>query len=132
ITGESGTGKELVARAINAASARCEAPFIPINCGAVPADLAESMFFGHVRGAFTGATGDRKGYFELADGGTLFLDEIGDMPVALQAKLLRVLEDGEVTPVGAMQPRKVDVRVLAATNATLSAKIVDGTFRQDL
>ncbi len=132
ITGESGTGKELVARAIHHRSPRAEAPFVAVNCVAVPGELAESVFFGHVKGAFTGATGDRKGYFELADGGTLFLDEIGDMPAALQAKLLRVLEDGEVTPVGAMQPRKVDVRVLAATNATLPAKIADGTFRQDL
>jgi DNA-binding NtrC family response regulator len=132
ITGESGTGKELVARAIHHRSPRADAPFVAVNCVAVPAELAESVFFGHVKGAFTGATADRKGYFELADGGTLFLDEIGDMPAALQAKLLRVLEDGEVTPVGAMQPRKVDVRVLAATNAALPAKIADGAFRQDL
>ena len=132
ITGESGTGKELVARALHHHSPRAEAAFIPVNCVAVPADLLESLFFGHVKGAFTGATADRKGYFELADGGTLFLDEIGDMPAALQAKLLRVLEDGEVTPVGSTKSHHVDVRVLSATNADLSAKILSGDFRQDL
>ena len=132
ITGESGTGKELVARAIHHHSPRASAPFIPVNCVAVPADLAESLFFGHMKGSFTGATADRKGYFEMADGGTLFLDEIGDMPAALQAKLLRVLEDGEVTPVGSNQSRRVDVRVLSATNADLQAKIAEGIFRQDL
>jgi len=132
ITGESGTGKELVARAIHHGSPRATAPFIPVNCVAIPAELAESMLFGHQRGAFTGATADRKGYFELADGGTLFLDEIGDMPLPLQAKLLRVLEDGRVTPIGAAEPRSVNVRVLAATNAELAQKIAKGEFRQDL
>ncbi len=132
ITGESGTDKELVARALHHHSPRTAAPFIAVNCVAIPSELAESMFFGHMKGAFTGATADRKGYFELADGGTLFLDEIGDMPAALQAKLLRVLEDGEVTPVGATTTRRVDVRVLAATNADLAAKIAEGQFRQDL
>lgn len=132
ITGESGTGKELVARAIHHHSPRAAGPFIPVNCVAIPAELAESLFFGHTKGAFTGATADRKGWFELADGGTLFLDEIGDMPAALQAKLLRVLEDGEVTPVGATAPRHVDVRVLGATNADLMAGITAGKFRQDL
>ena len=132
ILGESGTGKELVARAIHHGSPRAAGPFIPVNCVAIPGELAESMFFGHLRGAFTGATADRKGWFELADGGTLFLDEIGDMPAALQAKLLRVLEDGEITPVGAQQTKRVDVRVLTATNANLSAKIAGSTFRQDL
>jgi DNA-binding NtrC family response regulator len=132
ITGESGTGKELVARAIHLRSPRAEKPFIPVNCVAVPAELIESAFFGHVKGAFTGATTDRKGYFEQADGGTLFLDEIGDMPAALQAKLLRALEDGEITPVGGSQARQVDVRVLAATNADLGARIADREFRQDL
>ena len=132
ITGESGTGKELVARAVHHHSPRATGPFIPVNCVAVPGELAESLFFGHIKGAFTGATSDRKGYFELSDGGTLFLDEIGDMPATLQAKLLRVLEDGEITPVGATQSRRVDVRVLSATNADLQARITSGEFRQDL
>ncbi len=132
ITGESGTGKELIARAIHFGSPRARAPFVPVNCVAIPAELAESMLFGHVKGAFTGATTDRKGYFEFAHGGTLFLDEIGDMPASLQVKLLRVLEDGMVTPVGSSQPRKVDTRILAATNADLDARIAQGAFRQDL
>ncbi|HVT87645.1 MAG TPA: sigma-54 dependent transcriptional regulator [Tepidisphaeraceae bacterium] len=132
ITGESGTGKELVARAIHFGSGRAKGPFIAVNCVAIPSELAESMLFGHVRGAFTGAAMDRKGYFELAHGGTLFLDEIGDMPAALQAKLLRVLEDGKVTPLGATRERNVDVRVVAATNANLESQISNGSFRQDL
>jgi len=132
ITGESGTGKELVARAIHHGSPRASAPFIPVNCVAIPSELAESMLFGHMKGSFTGATADRKGWFELADGGTLFLDEIGDMPTTLQAKLLRVLEDGEIMPVGASQSQRVDVRVISATNADLGAKIAAGEFRQDL
>jgi len=121
-----------VARAIHHGSPRAGAPFIPVNCVAIPSELAESMLFGHLKGSFTGATSDRKGWFELADGGTLFLDEIGDMPASLQAKLLRVLEDGEITPVGAAQSRRVDVRVLSATNADLGARIAAGSFRQDL
>ncbi|HEY5706278.1 MAG TPA: sigma-54 dependent transcriptional regulator [Terrimicrobiaceae bacterium] len=132
ITGESGTGKELVARAIHFSSPRAQAPFIPVNCVAIPSDLAESTLFGHLKGSFTGALAERKGWFELADGGTLFLDEIGDMPSGLQAKLLRVLEDGEITPVGASRCRRVDVRVVAATNADLEKKMADGKFRQDL
>jgi DNA-binding NtrC family response regulator len=132
ITGESGTGKELIARAIHFESPRAKAPFIPVNCVAIPGELAESMLFGHVKGAFTGATADRKGYFELAHGGAIFLDEIGDMPVSLQVKLLRVLEDGCVMPVGAAESIKVDVRVIAATNADLSSRIAGGSFRQDL
>jgi DNA-binding NtrC family response regulator len=132
ITGESGTGKELIARAIHFESSRAKAAFIPVNCVAIPGELAESMLFGHVKGAFTGATADRKGYFELAHGGTIFLDEIGDMPVSLQVKLLRVLEDGCVTPVGSAEAKQVDVRVIAATNADLASRIAAGTFRQDL
>jgi DNA-binding NtrC family response regulator len=132
ITGESGTGKELVARALHFGSPRGSRPFIAVNCSAVPAELAESLFFGHRQGAFSGATRDRKGHFELADGGTIFLDEVGDMPAALQAKLLRVLEDGRLLPVGAEREVKVDVRVLAATNVDLARKIAAGTFRQDL
>ncbi|QOV89536.1 sigma-54-dependent transcriptional regulator [Humisphaera borealis] len=132
VTGESGTGKELVARAIHGGSPRAGGPFIAINCVAIPADLAESTLFGHTRGAFTGATADRKGYFELADGGTLFLDEIGDMPVALQAKLLRVLEDGKITPIGSSREKRVNVRIVAATNANLDRQIANGVFRQDL
>jgi DNA-binding NtrC family response regulator len=132
ITGESGTGKELVARAIHFGSPRQRGPFVPVNCVAIPTELAESLLFGHVKGAFTGAMTDRKGCFELAHRGTLFLDEIGDMPIALQAKLLRVLEDGRITPVGSSQPRKVDVRIIAATNANLEAQIAAGSFRQDL
>jgi len=132
VHGESGTGKELIARALHFGSNRSERPFIPVNCVAIPQELAESMLFGHVRGAFTGATADRKGLFELADGGTLFLDEIGDMPPLLQAKLLRVLEDGCVTPVGATRSKQVRVRIVAATNADLQERVEDGRFRQDL
>ena len=132
ITGESGTGKELIARAIHFGSSRARSPFIPVNCVAIPSELAESMLFGHIKGAFTGATANRKGYFELAHRGTLFLDEIGDMPMSLQVKLLRVLEDGYVTPVGSSEPRKVDVRVVAATNADLDERIAKDAFRRDL
>ncbi len=132
ITGESGTGKELVARAIHHQSPRATGPFIPVNCVAIPSELAESLFFGHVKGAFTGAVSDRKGYLELADGGTLFLDEIGDMPATLQGKLLRGLEDGHVIPVGSNKSQTVDVRIIAATNANLPEKMSSGSFRQDL
>jgi DNA-binding NtrC family response regulator len=132
VTGESGTGKELVARAIHFGSTRASQPFVAVNCSAVPGELAESLFFGHRRGAFTGADRDRKGYFELAHRGTLFLDEIGDMPLALQAKLLRVLENGAFQGVGADREQHSDVRVVAATNVDLGRKIADGRFRQDL
>lgn len=132
LTGESGTGKELIARAVHFGSAQPAGPFIAVNCSALPVELAESQLFGHVRGAFTGAVSDRKGYFELAHGGTLFLDELGDMPLALQAKLLRVLEDGQVTAVGASTPRRVSVRVIAATNVDLPGKVAAGGFRADL
>lgn len=132
ITGESGTGKELIARAIHFGGSRSKKPFIALNCSAIPRDLAESTLFGHVRGAFTGATGARKGYFELAEGGTLFLDEIGDMPYELQAKLLRVLEEHRFIPVGGAQERAVDVRIISATNQQLQSRIAQGAFRQDL
>lgn len=132
ITGESGTGKELIARAIHFGSDRAEGRFIPVNCSAIPAELAESTLFGHVRGAFTGAKENRKGCFELADGGTLFLDEIGDMPSQLQPKLLRVLDDGCFVPIGGAQEKHVDVRIIAATNQNLPKKIAQGLFREDL
>ena len=132
IIGESGTGKELIARAIHFGGDRVKGPFIVVNCSAIPGELAESNFFGHVRGAFTGANTSRKGYFELADGGTLFLDEIGDMPLELQPKLLRVIEDGCVVPVGGTSEKYVDVRIIAATNQDLSKKISAGAFREDL
>lgn len=132
ISGESGTGKELIARAIHYGGSRSHQPFIALNCSTIPRDLAESTLFGHVRGAFTGATGTRKGYFDLAEGGTLFLDEIGDMPYELQAKLLRVLEDRCYIPVGGAHERSADVRVISATNQDLPTRIAEGTFRQDL
>lgn len=132
ITGESGTGKELIARALHFGGPRAKGPFLPVNCSAIPADLAESLFFGHVKGAFSGAAADKKGYFENAQGGTLFLDEIGDLPLNLQAKLLRVLETGRILPLGAAREFAVDVRVLAATNADLLGEIAAGQFRQDL
>jgi len=132
ILGESGTGKELIARAIHFGGVRAKGPFIAVNCSAIPNELVESAFFGHVQGAFTGANRDRKGYFEPADGGTLFLDEMGEMPLLWQTKLLRILEDGLLTPVGGSQSRAVDVRIIAATNADLMAKKADGTFRKDL
>jgi DNA-binding NtrC family response regulator len=132
ITGESGTGKELIARAIHFGGLKADGPFLPLNCSAIPDELAESTLFGHVRGAFTGAQTDRKGCFELAHGGTLFLDEISEMPVALQPKLLRVLEDGLVLPVGATQERHVDTRILAASNADFGRLLATGRFRQDL
>ena len=132
ITGESGTGKEVLARAIHAASPRAQAPFVPVNCAAIPDQLLESELFGHEKGAFTGATGRRRGRFERADGGTLFLDEIGDMSLVLQAKLLRVLEEGLVEPLGGEAPTRVDVRTLAATNRDLPEAIASGDFREDL
>ena len=132
ITGETGVGKEVVARAIHLGGPRASKPFVALNCGAIPYELAESIFFGHVRGAFTGAIAAQTGYFERADGGTLFLDEIGDMPIEHQVKLLRVLDDGVVMPVGATQSKKVDVRVMAATNAGLSTKTDAKLFRSDL
>ncbi|OJT17447.1 sigma-54-dependent Fis family transcriptional regulator [Archangium sp. Cb G35] len=132
ILGESGTGKELVARAVHACSQRADKPFIPVNCAAISKELIESELFGHEKGSFTGATNARKGAFEEADGGTLFLDEIGELPVDLQAKLLRALESGEIKRVGASKPSNVDVRVVAATNRDLLAASRDGRFREDL
>lgn len=132
ITGETGVGKELVAQAIHFGGPRASGAFVPVNCGAVPATLSESIFFGHVRGAFTGATEDHKGHFESANGGTLFLDEIGDMSIENQIKLLRVLDDGVITPIGATKGKKVDIRVIAATNADILAKADAGLFRLDL
>ena len=132
ILGETGVGKELIARAIHRRSDRASRPFVTVNCGALPANLVESELFGHERGAFTGATSLRKGRFELADGGTLFLDEIGDLPLDLQVKLLRVLEEGSFERVGSSLPRTTDVRVIAATNRNLEARIAEGVFREDL
>jgi two-component system, NtrC family, response regulator HupR/HoxA len=132
IQGETGAGKELVARFIHRESPRKDRMFIPVNCGAIPRDLVESEFFGHAKGAFTGAIQDKKGYFELANGGTIFLDEIGEAPPELQVKLLRVIQEGEIMPVGLHQARKVDVRIIASTNRDLRAEVEAGRFRQDL
>jgi len=132
ITGESGTGKELAARAIHALSPRRNAPFVALNCAAMPDSLMESELFGHEKGAFTGAVDRRAGCFELAQNGTVLLDEIGDMPVALQAKLLRVLEDSRVRRLGGKNEIQLDVRILAATNSPLDAAIREGKFREDL
>jgi two-component system response regulator HydG len=132
ITGESGTGKELVARAIHYNSPRNSAPFVPVNCGAIPGELLESELFGHLKGAFTGATETRAGFFQTADGGTIFLDEISETSLSMQVKLLRVLQDKEVYMVGSTRPRKVDVRILASTNKDLLHLVKKGLFREDL
>ena len=132
ILGETGTGKELIAHTLHEKSPRSSAPFVAVNCAAVPAELIESELFGHEKGSFTGAAARHVGKFEQADRGTLFLDEIGDMPLAMQAKLLRVLEEGKVEPIGAAKPVEVDVRVIVATHRNLEALVRDGKFRQDL
>jgi two-component system response regulator PilR (NtrC family) len=132
VLGESGTGKELVARALHHLSPRAERPFVPVQCGAIPETLLETELFGHVRGAFTGANADKPGLFESADGGTLFLDEIGELPPPLQVKLLRVLQERTVKPVGSVHEREVDVRVIAASNRDLEQEAAHGRFRQDL
>lgn len=133
ILGESGTGKELFAQAVHNASERSAGPFVAVNCGAIPRDLVQSELFGHSEGAFTGAArGGSAGKFELADGGTIFLDEIGDMSFDAQVSLLRVLQEGEVTPVGARKSRRVDVRIIAATHRNLSNAVAEGAFREDL
>ena len=132
ITGETGVGKELIARAIQIKSKRSTKPFIRINCAAIPETLIESTFFGHKKGSFTGAIKDQAGKFELADGGTLFLDEIGELPLQAQAKLLNVLQDGEIETIGAVATKKVDVRIIAATNKDLKKLVREGKFREDL
>jgi len=132
IQGESGTGKELIARSIHFNSSRGDKPFLAVNCGALPESLLESEIFGHTKGSFTGATGDKKGLFRSAAGGTLFLDEIGEMPLPLQVKLLRALQEHEVTPVGASIPLRFDARIITATNKDLETEVAEGRFREDL
>ncbi|MBT8080297.1 MAG: sigma-54 dependent transcriptional regulator [Gammaproteobacteria bacterium] len=132
ISGESGTGKELVARLIHDSGPRSDGPFIPVNCGAIPAELMESEFFGHRKGAFTGAVNDKAGLVQCADGGTLFLDEIADLPLAMQVKLLRVIQEQSVRPVGASRETQVNVRILSATHKDLSDMVASGEFREDL
>lgn len=132
VTGESGTGKEMIARAIHHGGLRSKGPFIAMNCSAIPGELVESTLFGHLKGSFTGASADKAGLFELADQGTLFLDEIGEMPLDTQAKLLRVIESGSFTPVGATSERQSNVRIVAATHVDFAKRIEEGSFREDL
>ncbi|MCA9506646.1 MAG: sigma 54-interacting transcriptional regulator, partial [Myxococcales bacterium] len=132
ILGETGTGKELIARSIHSSSRRADKPFVKVNCPAIPSNLIESEFFGHEQGAFTGATRKREGRFAIADGGTIFLDEIGELPLDLQSKLLRVLQEGEFEPVGSSKTVKVNVRIISATNRDLIKEVKEGRFREDL
>lgn len=132
ITGESGTGKELVARMIHDAGLLCDKPFIPVNCGAIPETLIESEMFGHKRGSFTGAVQDKMGLFEVANGGTLFLDEVGELPLSMQVKLLRALQERVIKKVGSTEDIRVDVRIIAATNRDLEVAVAQGSFREDL
>jgi two-component system response regulator PilR (NtrC family) len=132
VSGESGTGKELAARAIHARSPRADRPFVAVNCGAIPQELMESEFFGHVKGSFTGAVRDKPGLFQNADGGTLFLDEVADLPLSMQVKLLRAIQEKSVRPVGATAEQAVDVRIISASHKDLAAMVADGEFRQDL
>ena len=132
ISGESGTGKELIAKNLHSLSRRSRQKFIAVNCAAIPKDLIESELFGHKKGSFTGAIGDRLGRFELANGGTLFLDEIGDLPQDVQVKLLRVLQERVIDPIGSTKPKPIDVRIISATHKDLEAEILSGGFREDL
>ncbi len=132
ITGESGTGKELVARMIHDSGPRADQPFVPVNCGAIPTELMESEFFGHIKGSFTGATGDKAGLFRSADGGTLFLDEVADLPLHMQVKLLRAIQEKAVRPLGESREQPVDVRILSATHKSLAEEVAAGHFREDL
>ena len=132
IHGESGTGKELIARSIQSNSKRASGPFVTLNCGAIPDTLTEAILFGHEKASFTGASTDKRGLFESANGGTIFLDEIGEMPLSMQVKLLRALQEREIVRLGATKPIKVDVRVIAATNRDLKGMIANGQFREDL
>lgn len=132
ISGESGTGKELVARAIHYLGPRANGPFIPVNCGAIPAELMESEFFGHKKGSFTGAIHDKQGLFQAADGGTLFLDEVADLPIAMQVKLLRAIQEKSVRPIGTQDEKNIDVRILSATHKPLHNEVLSGNFREDL
>jgi len=132
IRGESGTGKELAAKQIHHLSARSDSPFIPINCGAISSELMESEFFGHTKGSFTGASKDKKGLFQAAHGGTLFLDEIADLPISMQVKLLRAIQEKAIRPVGSQREEKIDIRLISATHKDLKQLVTDGGFRQDL
>ncbi len=132
VRGESGTGKELVARAVHACSQRSDGPFVAVNCGAIPENLLEAEFFGARKGSYTGSAADRDGYFQAARGGTLFLDEIGDLPLAMQSKLLRAIQERSVRPIGSTQEDAVDVRIVSATHKDLQAEVQAGRFRQDL